>query len=93
MSIYLPTSLTDTYTLQNGVKIPAIGYGTWQTPNDVTAAHVKTAIDLGYRHVDTAWGYDNEIGVGEGVRAAGAERHEQAPVHCGRPGKGLRAVH
>ena len=76
MSIYLPTSLTDTYTLQNGVKIPAIGYGTWQTPNDVTAAHVKTAIDLGYRHVDTAWGYDNEIGVGEGVRASGVKRED-----------------
>ena len=76
MSIYLPTSLTDTYTLQNGVKIPAIGYGTWQTPNDVTAAHVKTAIDLGYRHVDTAWGYDNEIGVGEGVRTSGVKRED-----------------
>ena len=42
MSIYLPTSLTDCYTLSNGVKIPAIGYGTWQTPNDVTADLVKT---------------------------------------------------
>lgn len=74
MSNFIPSSLTDTYTLRNGVKIPAIGYGTWQTPNDVTAAHVKTAIDLGYRHIDTAWGYDNESGVGEGVRASGVKR-------------------
>lgn len=76
MSIYLPTSLTDCYTLANGVKIPAIGYGTWQTPNDVTADLVKTAIDLGYRHVDTAWGYANEIGVGDGVRASGVKRED-----------------
>jgi diketogulonate reductase-like aldo/keto reductase len=76
MSIYLPTSLTDCYTLSNGVKIPAIGYGTWQTPNDVTADLVKTAIDLGYRHVDTAWGYANEIGVGDGIRASGVKRED-----------------
>ncbi len=75
-NFYLPTSLTDTYTLSNGVKIPAIGYGTWQTPNDVTAEYVKTAIDLGYRHIDTAWGYDNEVGVGEGVRASGVKRED-----------------
>ncbi len=74
--IKIPTSLTDVYELSNGVKIPAIGYGTWQTPNDVTAAHVKTALDLGYRHVDTAWGYENEVGVGEGVRASGVARED-----------------
>lgn len=76
MSNFIPTHLTDTYTLKNGVKIPAIGYGTWQTPNDVTAAHVKTALDLGYRHIDTAWGYDNESGVGDGVRASGVKRED-----------------
>ena len=75
-NIYLPTSLTDCYTLANGVKIPAIGYGTWQTPNDVTAACVKMALDLGYRHVDTAWGYDNEVGVGDGIRASGVKRED-----------------
>lgn len=75
-NFYLPTSLTDTYTLSNGVKIPAIGYGTWQTPNDVTAECVKNALAAGYRHVDTAWGYDNEIGVGDGVRASGVKRED-----------------
>lgn len=72
----IPTSITDTYTLSNGVKIPAVGYGTWQTPNDVTAMHVKTALDIGYRHIDTAWGYDNESGVGEGIRASGVRRED-----------------
>ena len=53
MSIYLPTSLTDTYTLQNGVKIPAIGYGTWQTPDgETTRDCVKMALDAGYRTPD-----------------------------------------
>ncbi len=75
-NFYLPTSLTDTYTLSNGVKIPAIGYGTWQTPNDVTAECVKAAIDAGYRHIDTAFGYANEIGVGDGVRASGVKRED-----------------
>jgi len=76
MSVYLPSSLADTYTLSNGVKIPAIGYGTWQTPDDVTAEYVKTALDLGYRHIDTAWAYGNEAGVGEGVRASGVKRED-----------------
>lgn len=72
----IPTSITDTYTLSNGVKIPAVGYGTWQTPNDVTAMHVKNALELGYRHIDTAWGYDNESGVGDGIRASGVRRED-----------------
>lgn len=72
----IPTSITDTYTLSNGVKIPAVGYGTWQTPNDVTAMHVKSALELGYRHIDTAWGYDNESGVGDGIRASGVRRED-----------------
>jgi len=75
-NLYLPTSLTDCYTLANGVKIPAIGYGTWQTPNNVTAECVKMALDLGYRHIDTAWGYDNEVGVGDGIRASGVKRED-----------------
>jgi len=72
----IPSSFHDTYTLSNGVKIPVIGYGTWQTPNDVTAEYVKAAIELGYRHIDTAWGYENEVGVGDGVRASGVKRED-----------------
>lgn len=71
------TSKTDTYTLQNGVKIPCIGYGTWQTPDGETTANcVKAAIENGYRHIDTAFAYGNEASVGEGIRAAGVAREE-----------------
>ena len=69
------TTLTDCFTLANGVKIPCIGYGTWQTPSDGTTANcVKTAIEKGYRHIDTAFAYGNEAEVGEGVRASGVAR-------------------
>ena len=48
-------SLTDTFQLRNKVEIPCIGYGTWKTPDGETAsASVRTAIELGYRHIDTA---------------------------------------
>ena len=61
--------LTDTYELSNGVKIPCLGYGTWQTPDGKTAAEsVKEAIRLGYRHVDAAAVYGNEKSVGDGIR-------------------------
>ena len=76
MKYTVPTAFSDCFTLANGVKIPVIGYGTWQTPNDVTAGLVKAAIDAGYRHIDTAWGYANEEGVGEGIRASGVKREE-----------------
>ena len=54
-------SLTDTFQLRNKVEIPCIGYGTWKTPDGETAsASVRTAIELGYRHIDTAAAYGNE---------------------------------
>lgn len=69
------TGLTDTWTLSNGVKIPCLGYGTWQTPDGETARDsVKAAIDCGYRHIDTAAGYGNEESVGAGIRASGVAR-------------------
>ena len=47
-------SLTDTFQLRNKVEIPCIGYGTWKTPDGETAsASVRTAIEMGYRHIDT----------------------------------------
>ena len=53
-------SLTDTFQLRNKVEIPCIGYGTWKTPDGETASvSVKTAIELGYRHIDTAAAYGN----------------------------------
>lgn len=69
--------LTDTYELSNGVKIPCIGYGTWQTPNGgVTENCVKAAIAAGYRHIDTAWIYGNEEEVGTGIIGSGIDRKE-----------------
>lgn len=70
-------SLTDCFTLSNGVKIPCIGYGTWQTPTgDVAKNSVKSAIELGYRHIDTAFAYGNETDVGAGIKASGVKRED-----------------
>ncbi|MDR0528089.1 MAG: aldo/keto reductase [Zoogloeaceae bacterium] len=55
-------------TLAQGVKIPQLGLGTWQTPDNVAAECVRAAILCGYRLIDTASVYENERGVGEGVR-------------------------
>ena len=64
-------TLQDTYTLNDGIKIPIIGFGTYQMPdNDETANLVEHAIDVGYRHIDTAALYKNEKSVGRGIRNA-----------------------
>ena len=62
--------LEEFYKLNNGQRIPKIALGTWQTPNDVAATAVAAAIDVGYRHIDTAIAYENEAGVGLGVKNA-----------------------
>jgi diketogulonate reductase-like aldo/keto reductase len=70
-------TLTDTFTLANGVQIPCIGYGTWQTPDgNVTRECVKMALESGYRHIDTAFAYGNETSVGEGLKASGVKRQD-----------------
>lgn len=63
-------------TLNNGVKIPMLGFGTWCIDDGRVAETVRTAIELGYRHIDTAQAYGNERGVGEGVRNSGIRREE-----------------
>ena len=68
--------LNETYTLSNGVKIPKLGLGTWFIPDDQAAEAVRTAVSLGYRHIDTAQAYENEAGVGEGVRICGLPREQ-----------------
>lgn len=61
-------------TLADGQVAPQLGLGVWQTPTEFTAEVVRTALAAGYRLVDTAAAYQNEAGVGEGVRAAGVPR-------------------
>jgi len=63
-------------TLNDGSKIPQIGLGTYQAAADRTAAMVETALDIGYRHIDTAMIYRNEAGVGDGLRASGLPRED-----------------
>ncbi len=71
------TNLNDTYTMYNGVKIPCLGYGTWQTPSgEVALESVKMALAAGYRHIDTAAGYGNEADVGEAVKQSGVKRED-----------------
>lgn len=65
-----------TLTLNNGVEMPALGLGVFQTPPDETRAAVKAALDLGYRHIDTAAAYGNEREVGQAVRDSGVPRDE-----------------
>lgn len=70
-------SMSDTYQLNNGVKIPAIGLGTWQTPDgDIAKNAVKDAINLGYRLIDTAAAYGNEVSIGKGIRESGVNRYD-----------------
>ncbi|MBI5159825.1 MAG: aldo/keto reductase [Micrococcales bacterium] len=67
--------LTDTFTLANGVRIPKVGFGTWQIPDGSEAYDsVRTALDAGYRHLDTAAAYGNESSVGRAVRDSGVDR-------------------
>ena len=62
--------------LNNGVKIPQLGLGTWFIDDDQAADVVKAAVEIGYRHIDTAQAYGNERGVGEGIRTCGIAREE-----------------
>jgi 2,5-diketo-D-gluconate reductase A len=63
-------------TLNNGVVMPAIGLGVFQTPPEVTTDAVATALETGYRHIDTAAAYGNEREVGEGIRRSGVEHSD-----------------
>lgn len=68
---------TDFFTLANGVKIPAIGFGTWQIPpGDIAYNSVREALKAGYRHIDTAQAYGNEASVGQAIRDSGIDRSE-----------------
>jgi 2,5-diketo-D-gluconate reductase A len=60
--------------LNDGSQIPLLGFGVYQVKPDETAGAVKLALDIGYRHIDTAEMYQNEKGVGQGVRDSGIDR-------------------
>ena len=70
------TNVNSPIKLNNGVEIPCVGYGTFRTDPAVTAQAVQDAIAAGYRHIDTAKVYENEAGVGQGIKAAGVPREE-----------------
>jgi diketogulonate reductase-like aldo/keto reductase len=66
----------ETYTLNNGVNIPKLGLGTWLLDDTKTEEAVINAVKLGYRHIDTAQAYANEVGVGEGIKNCKIAREE-----------------
>ena len=63
-------------TLNNGVEMPMLGYGVFQTPPDQTERYVREALEVGYRLIDTAQAYGNEEGVGAAVRASSVPRED-----------------
>jgi len=63
-------------TLNNGVEMPILGFGVYQVPADETEAVVRTALEVGYRHLDTAASYGNEEAVGAAIRSSGLDRSD-----------------
>ena len=68
--------LNDTFKISNGVEIPIMGLGTWQSDDTTAKMAVLAALSHGYRLVDTAAAYGNELGVGRGVKESGLKREE-----------------
>lgn len=68
--------LKENYKLSNGVEIPKLGLGTWFISDDDAGQAVKDAVKIGYRHIDSAQAYQNENGVGEGVKNCGLKRED-----------------
>lgn len=70
------SALTAPMALSNGVTIPGLGYGTYQTPNEETKKAVLEALSVGYRHIDTAAVYGNEQGVGDALKESDIARED-----------------
>ncbi|QCK17058.1 2,5-diketo-D-gluconic acid reductase [Mangrovivirga cuniculi] len=68
--------LNENFKLSNGVEIPKLGLGTWLISDEDVAEPVQKAIELGYRHIDTAQAYQNENGVGKGIKSSNVKREE-----------------
>ena len=69
-------NISDTFEIYNGVKIPCMGLGTWQSKDDIARISVLSALSHGYRLIDTAAAYGNERGVGAGIKESGLARDE-----------------
>lgn len=70
------TKLTATFTLKNGIKIPKIGFGTWQMSPLQAEQAVAAALKIGYRHIDTALVYNNEAAIGKAIKDSKIDRTE-----------------
>lgn len=75
------------FTLQNGLKIPAVGFGTWQISNDNVYTACLTALKAGYRHIDTALAYGNEKGIAKAINDSRLKRENifittKLPAQC-----------
>lgn len=68
--------IADTFQLSNGVEIPCMGLGTWQSKDETARISVLSALSHGYRLIDTAAAYGNERGVGQGIKDSGMNRNE-----------------
>jgi diketogulonate reductase-like aldo/keto reductase len=68
--------LTSSKQLNNGVTMPFVGLGVWQADQNETVEAVKWALEVGYRHIDTAKIYGNEAAVGQGIRESGIPRKQ-----------------
>ena len=66
----------DRIRFHNGTTAPTLAYGTWLIPNEKACECVKLAIEAGYRHIDTAQAYENEVGVGQGIKESGIQRED-----------------
>ena len=71
-----PHATVPTLTFNNGVEIPQVGFGVFQVPADETKAAVASALEVGYRHIDTAALYGNEAAVGEAIAESGIDRDD-----------------
>jgi diketogulonate reductase-like aldo/keto reductase len=76
MSTETPTSLTDSTELSNGVAMPWVGLGTWRASDDEVQPALEAALELGYRHIDTAAMYANEPGIGKVIARSGIPRDQ-----------------
>jgi len=68
--------LEETLNLSNGVQIPKLGLATWRISDDEVTRVARDAMEIGYRHIDTAQAYGNERGVGSGLRNSGIPRDQ-----------------